>query len=116
MCADFLKDNLHKYILESKYFPLSPKKAIQFGFQKAEQDFCKLALNSTNIEKSGSCALIILIIDEMVYIGNVGDCRIIVSESRGKSCRNLSRDHKPEDPIEKRRILKHGGKVQKNQF
>ena len=30
--CDFLRDNLHKYIINDKYFPSNPKKAIANGF------------------------------------------------------------------------------------
>ncbi len=32
-----------------------------------------------NIDKSGSCGIITLIVDEMVYVANVGDSRAILS-------------------------------------
>ena len=31
-CADFLRDNLHEFIINSKYFPEDPKNAIKHGF------------------------------------------------------------------------------------
>lgn len=116
LCADFLKDNLHKMILESPHFPENPVAAIEQGCAQAEHDFSKFALKQTNIEKSGSCGLILLIIDEKVYIGNVGDSRAIASEFGGKVCLNLTKDHKPESPSEKERIEKAGGKVMKNNY
>lgn len=116
LCADFLKDNLHKLILESPHFPENPIAAIEQGCAQAEHDFSKFALKQTNIEKSGSCGLILLIIDEKVYIGNVGDSRAIASEFGGKVYLNLTKDHKPESPSEKERIEKAGGKVMKNNY
>lgn len=116
LCADFLKDNLHKLILESPHFPDNPAVAIEQGCAQAEHDFCKFALRQTNIEKSGSCGIVVLIIDDRVYIGNVGDSRAIVSEFGGKVTSDLTRDHKPEEAREKERIEKAGGKVMKNNY
>ena len=116
LCADFLKDNLHKMILENPNFPENPALAIEQGCAQAEHDFCKFALKQTNIEKSGSCGIILLIIDDRVYLGNVGDSRAIVSENGGKVTSNLTNDHKPEEPHEKERIEKNGGKVMKNNY
>lgn len=116
LCADFLKDNLHRFILESPHFPEEPAKAIDEGCQKAEHEFCKFALKQTNIEKSGSCALILLLIDDKMYIGNVGDCRAISSENSGKFFTSLTKDHKPEELSEQERIVRNGGQVSKNNF
>ena len=37
-CANFLRDHLHKFVINNPNFPLYPKKAIQEGFQKAEAE------------------------------------------------------------------------------
>lgn len=47
----------------------------------------------------------------MMYIGNVGDSRAILSQNFGREVTSLTRDHKPSDPLEKKRILQAGGKV-----
>ena len=74
--CDFLRDNLHKFIINDKYFPSNPQKAIADGFIYAEKLFFK---NYTGIDSSGSCAIIIVIIENRVYIANVGDSRAILS-------------------------------------
>ena len=38
-CAEYLKNNLHNFIFESKYFPSEPIKAIKQGFDKCESKF-----------------------------------------------------------------------------
>ena len=40
----------------------------------------------------------------MCYVGNVGDCRVIMSGLEGHKIYQISRDHKPNDPLEKERI------------
>lgn len=114
VCADFLKDHLHQYILEHPKFPAEPIKALKEGCERAEVEFCALALKQTNVDRSGSCALILLFVDDMLYVSNIGDCRAIVSENDGKNIQALTRDHKPEDPHEQERILKNGGQVSKS--
>ena len=106
-CSDFLKNNLHRYIFQSKYFPLDIPKAIKSGCKKAEEEF----YNSKNKNKSGSCGLVAIFCNNKVYIGNVGDCRIIVSEKYGKYIFPLSEDHKPNSKKEKKRILDNKGTV-----
>jgi protein phosphatase 2C family protein 2/3 len=36
LCSDFLRDNLHKFIIEDKNFPRKPVDALKNGFLKAE--------------------------------------------------------------------------------
>jgi protein phosphatase 2C family protein 2/3 len=52
-----------------------------------------------------------LIIDRTCYVANVGDSRAILSTNFGKSVYAISRDHKPDSPTEKARILEAGGNI-----
>lgn len=67
------------------------------------------------LDKSGSCAIVALLVEEKVFIVNVGDSRAIMSSDGGNVCLNLSLDHKPNDDIEQKRILTHGGRVYQTQ-
>lgn len=116
-CADFLRDNLHQYVISNPNFPWNPKLALQGGFEEAERNFLNLAykVNENNeieiLEKSGSCAIAILIVGDMCYIANVGDSRAIMSGESGDKIWALSRDHKPMDEFEYKRISESGGKI-----
>ena len=55
---------------------------------------------TTIYDQSGSCAIIVIIINDNCYIVNLGDSQ-------------LSRDHKPNDNIERNRIYKAGGSIYK---
>lgn len=114
VCADFLKDHLHKFILENPKFPSEPIKAVKEGCERAEAEFCALALKQTNVDRSGSCGLILLFVEDILYIANIGDCRAIISENNGKTIQALTKDHKPEEPSEQERIIKNGGQVSKS--
>jgi len=63
------------------------------------------------IERSGSCAIVVLIIGEICYIANVGDSRAVLSSAGGQQMTALSRDHKPSDIEEYKRIIKAGGQI-----
>lgn len=52
-------------------------------------------------------------IDEICYIANVGDSRAIMSVDDGRNIIKLSKDHKPDDIEEKKRIILNGGRVYK---
>ena len=101
-CADFLRDNLHLYLIREESFPWNPRKALQKGFQAAEKYFLSQCLkdDGTVKERSGSCAVVALIVGDMCYIANVGDSRALMSGYEGKKLFPLSRDHKPLDELE----------------
>ena len=113
-CCEFLKKYLHHYIFESEFFPLNPIKALEDGFNLCENKFMSLIHSDKNyIDSSGSCALVILILNDVCYIANLGDSRALYSCNDGKKFFQITRDHKPNDNIEKDRIYKAGGSIYK---
>jgi len=50
------------------------------------------------LDRSGSCAIVILFVDDVCYTANVGDSRAIMSCAGGKYLASLSLDHKPGCP------------------
>ena len=114
-CSEYLRDNLHKLICNNnEFFPEDVPEAIKLGFQKAEKDFINnyaLSDKKEIIDKSGSCAIIILIVDRKVYIANVGDSRCLLSMENGKKYIEVTKDHKPNSPNELKRIKKYGGNI-----
>lgn len=66
-------------------------------------------------ERSGTCANVVLIVNDMIYVANVGDSRAILSVDCGSQIAMLSRDHKPDDEQEKHRIQLAGGKIYRTQ-
>ena len=113
-CSDFLRENLHNYIFSSPYFPSNIVKAVKEAFNKAEETFKSMAYDPNSnklLDKSGSCALIMLIINSYLFAINLGDSRAIYSYDTGKYMYQITRDHKPNDEIEKKRIEKAGGTV-----
>jgi len=112
-CSNFLKDNLDSFIFNSKYFPAYPIQAIKDAFRVAENTFMRQAIDeySNTIDRSGSCACVCLIINDTLYAINLGDSRALLSSNSGQTLRQITRDHKPNDPIEKKRVEDAGGKV-----
>ena len=116
MCSEFLRDCLHKLILNDTNFPENVELAIRNGFYNAEKNFLnEIALdpNDTNVitDRSGSCAVIVLVVDKKIYVANVGDSRALFSEQNGKNFVVVTEDHKPNNEKEKKRIIKSGGHV-----
>ena len=122
-CAEFLRKNLLQYIITNPHFPNNIEKSIKEGFLKADEDYLN---NFTNIyenndngynecNNSGSCGLILLIIDTKIYVANVGDSRCVISCQNGKIQKDVTRDHKPEFPYEKKRIYNNKGTIYRNE-
>ena len=86
-CAEYLKDNLHNNIILEPSFPHDIADAIQRGAEKTEDDFLKLVCPSPDQphNKAGSCAIMILVINDDIYILNVGDSRALCSISETPS-------------------------------
>ena len=60
---------------------------------------------------TGSTAVVMLKRKKNVWLANIGDSRAIMNN--GHNCIDLTKDHKPDDPTEYKRILSLGGKVTK---
>ena len=112
-CAEYLRENLLKLICSNIYFPENIPEAIKYGFEKADEQFLNnyAMVNGQLRDNSGTCGLILLIINDEAYIGNVGDSRCIGSFKNGKIQRDITRDHKPNSPYERERIISNGGQI-----
>ena len=112
-CAEYLRENLLKLICSNIYFPENIPEAIKYGFEKADEQFLNnfAMANGQLKDNSGTCGLILLLVNSEVYIGNVGDSRCIGSFNNGKIQRDITRDHKPNSPYERERIISNGGQI-----
>ena len=111
-CSIFLRNKFHEILFNLKNFPANPSESIRDAFNYAENQFYHMAvINGKLVDKSGSCATIALIIDNILYSINLGDSRALYSRDGGKEFYQITRDHKPNDDIERKRIEKYGGKV-----
>ena len=68
-------------------FPSNIPEAIRKGSYKTEEDFLKVAAPSPDQphNKAGSCAIVIMVVNDDVYILNVGDSRALGSVSEHPS-------------------------------
>jgi serine/threonine protein phosphatase PrpC len=117
-CSDFLRDELHSFVIRDSYFPANPAEALRRGFQRAEEEFINRAYSKKKeavYDKSGSCAVVCLIVDGYCFIANVGDSRAVMSVNSGRSVDILTNDHKPNEETENKRIFLNGGKVYQTQ-
>ena len=116
-CSDFLQEKFHNLLFNSSSFPIYTLQAIYDAFMKSEQEFESISFDLQKLvmlDKSGSCALSALFINEWCFISYLGDSRALYSIDSGKHLFQITRDHKPNDLIEKARIEKAGGRIYKD--
>lgn len=94
-------DNQEKFYSFIKEIIVQSIKDTDFSFFDESGDY--------SLDK-GCTGVIVMIIGDRIICANVGDSRAILSRRRSPIC--LSKDHKPNNPAEKNRILLAGGKVE----
>lgn len=67
--------------------------------------------NYVKFDLSGSCALMLITIDDMFHMINLGDSKAILSCEGGKKIYSLSTDHSVGNLLERRRIFEFGGEI-----
>ncbi len=88
---------------------------IRDSFRQANAELLTLPFD---VDYSGSTVVIALVLGRRLICANVGDSRAVLGSLKGKDAQKtwvataLSRDHKPDLPDEKRRILQSEGRVE----
>lgn len=118
--SQYIKDNLGKFLEDTnELLVANPEQAI---YQACERLNGVLKQSDISIAYSGSTLVFAVRVKKTYFIANVGDSRAVLcsigeaksdssSSSKLLSVTDLSRDHKPELPGEKKRILASGGRV-----
>ncbi|CAF0843797.1 unnamed protein product [Adineta steineri] len=124
--AEFARQHLCQHILEHDEFwsETSDDKqilgAIRKGFLSCHNDMWnhveKWAKTSSGLTSTSGCtASVIFVRGNKLYIGHVGDSSIVIGEGdtlyKCWKANRITRDHKPEDPSELKRIRESGGNV-----
>lgn len=117
----FASENLHKNLRDK--FPKGDitvvekdiKKAFIDAYKKTDDDFLKLASKSKPVWKDGTTAILLLLINETMYIANIGDSLAVLCRYKEdtRTCVpvSLSVPHNPSHYDERMRIQKQGGYV-----
>ena len=88
-CCDFLRDRLHHFIIKNPHFPEDTEKALITGFNKANSYYIEHI--SENIS-SVSSALVILMINDNIFLANCGVSKAIASLNKGEIHNDLFSD------------------------
>lgn len=120
----FAAENLHPTILSK--FPKGDvenldklvKKCLLDSFRQTDEEFLKKASSQKPVWKDGSTATCLLVVDDVLYVANLGDsravlCRVEHFDDGGEKCMcvPLSKEHNPTNYEERMRIQKAGGTV-----
>ena len=98
--------DIHKVWASSKALERATRKAFVETNKKVAQ--CKVDMNI-----SGTTGTTMLLCENLLLAANVGDSRIVVGKQMGGTVRayDLTRDHKPDEKDEEKRILAADGRV-----
>ncbi|KAK2390647.1 Protein phosphatase 2C family protein [Trifolium repens] len=105
--AEYLKDHLFENLMKHPKFLTDTKLAISETYQQTDAAF--LDSEKDNFRDDGSTASTAVLVDNHLYVANVGDSRTVISTA-GKAIA-LSEDHKPNRSDERKRIENAGGVV-----
>ncbi|KAF3334987.1 putative protein phosphatase 2C 52 isoform X1 [Carex littledalei] len=105
--AEYLKEHLFSNLMKHPQFMTDTKLAISETYKKTDCDF--LETETSTFRDDGSTASTAVLVENRLYVANVGDSRAIISKA-GKAI-PLSDDHKPNRRDERERIESAGGVV-----
>jgi len=94
--SKFCSEKMHKNAVKSKSFQTNKRKALRRAFTKTNESYMLKA------KDDGCTALVALLTEKHLYVANAGDCRCVLFQN-GKAVQ-MSKDHKPTDIEEKKRI------------
>jgi len=108
MASDFVAEHLHKYLMEEKAKGENVEEALRQAFTRVETDFLAKALKEDL--KDGTTAIVAVINEDKMVVGNVGDSELILGRNGNAlslcDVHNPKRNHK-----EVERIEQEGGKI-----
>ncbi|KAJ7388205.1 hypothetical protein OS493_039233, partial [Desmophyllum pertusum] len=90
------------------------KKCLTDAYKMTDDEFLLEASKASPVWKDGSTAVTALVVDDVLYVANLGDSRALLCRcgDNGKtSVVSLSKDHSPSQYEERMRIQKAGGTV-----
>jgi len=119
--SQYSAQNLHLHLAkhlpsgDSPTFDRDMKRSIIEGFKSLDEDFLKIASKKQPAWKDGTTTCCLLILDDALYIANLGDSQAILCRYQKASKKHVSvklcSEHNPSNYDERKRIEKAGGFV-----
>ena len=113
MNPEFPNGNVEKAIHEGAM--LTDNNFLSLLFDDFKIKFAETKQKQSSVNRAGSCALAVMVVNDDIYVINVGDSRAVMSKGDGSECVALTHDHKPMNKSEYDRILANGGKIYQSQ-
>ena len=117
--VNHLPQNLNNSLLKENIKTISQKKDFVKISNIISLTFVQTNINLVNDDKvdstfSGTTCSSLLFCPEKIITSNVGDSRCVLGKFDGKKwkAKNLTRDHKPSEEDEKKRIIEKGGRIE----
>ncbi|KAL4332244.1 hypothetical protein GQ457_07G037250 [Hibiscus cannabinus] len=105
--AEYVKHHLFSNLIKHPKFISDTKSAIADAYNHTDSEFLKSENNQ--IRDAGSTASTAILVGDRLLVANVGDSRAVIC--RGGNAVAVSRDHKPDQIDERKRIENAGGFV-----
>ncbi|XP_057810360.1 probable protein phosphatase 2C 59 isoform X2 [Salvia miltiorrhiza] len=105
--AEYVKQNLFSNLIKHPKFISDTRSAIADAYSHTDSELLKSENNE--IKDAGSTASTAILVGDRLLVANVGDSRAVIC--RGGTAIPVSRDHKPNQTDERRRIEDAGGFV-----
>jgi len=120
-CAEYTFNHLAKNVMarlrdraKGTSDEVALKTALSGGFKQTEHNFLQYARGIQDCSGTTACTMTVFGPDEQMrlrlFLANLGDSRAVLGKSDGTAVR-LTEDHKPNLPLEKKRIDANGGSV-----
>jgi len=103
--ADYVGEHLHVNLQAALPRTWDYQSALYEAFQKTDEN-----LLATD-EVSGTCAVVAVLHESMLYLAHTGDCRAVLCSGEKWTATRLTEDHKPDRDDERARITSLGGEV-----
>nr|CAB3256052.1 integrin-linked kinase-associated serine/threonine phosphatase 2C-like [Phallusia mammillata] len=116
-CAERLHVHLSQKIPKSDVsnFDKEMKRQVLDSFKSIDEEFLKEASTKKPVWKDGTTVCCVLVLDDTLYIANLGDSKAILCRYQAESKKHvsipLSKEHNPSNYEERQRIQKAGGSV-----
>ena len=117
--VNHLPQNLNNAFLKENIKSISAQKDYEQITSVMSLTFVQTNINLVNDDKvdstfSGTTCSSLLFCPEKIITANVGDSRCVMGKFDGKNWKalNITRDHKPNEEDEKKRIIEKGGRIE----
>eukprot|EP00300_Choanocystis_sp_HF-7_P003393 c12601_g1_i2.p1 GENE.c12601_g1_i2~~c12601_g1_i2.p1 ORF type:complete len:312 (+),score=61.03 c12601_g1_i2:225-1160(+) len=106
--STFVNKSLSNTLCSTDQLEAEPQKVMRLAFNKAHRE---LQNSRVDCSCSGTTCVLAYLQKGRIICANAGDSRCVIGYRSGKIV-ELSHDHKPDNPDERKRILQAGGRVE----